>query len=85
MKVCAVLRGERTGRCFLGKRETIMIDHRISLSSAVVLSASLLATGCSSKDGGDSAALGRAQAAVTNVPSDGSVACIAITSTGSWV
>ena len=39
--------------------------------------------GCST-EAGDAAALGTAQAAITNVPGDGSVACIAITSTGSW-
>jgi len=74
MKVCGVI----------GKREAIVINNRIILSSAVVLSAWFLTPGCSSKDGGDSGTLGSAQAAVTNVPSDGTVACIAITSTGSW-
>jgi hypothetical protein len=63
-----------------------MINKRIILSSALVLSAWLLAPGCASKDdsSSDSEAVGKAQAAVTNVPNDGTVACITITTTGSW-
>lgn len=60
-----------------------MITNRMTLCGAALFAGWLLVPGCSSGDGPEDAT-GTAQAAVTNVPSDGTVACIAITSTGSW-
>ncbi|APR88461.1 Multiple EGF-like-domain protein 3 precursor [Minicystis rosea] len=66
-------------------RTPLMITNRIALSSAALLAGWLLVPGCSSDhDPGEEGATGTAQAAVTNVPADGTVACIAITATGGW-
>lgn len=62
-----------------------MITNRIALSSAALFAAWLLVPGCASDhDPGEEGATGTAQMAVTNVPTDGTVACIAITTTGGW-
>jgi hypothetical protein len=61
-----------------------MISRRIIFYSTALALAWALVPGCSTKNASEAGAVGTVQAAIDNVPTDGSVACISITATGAF-